>query len=125
MSTTVRVLIGGITPASPRARFASVELPDGWRRVFQGAVKPGDRFLDARQFAGTGQVEFVVVESVPDPPRPYSTADWYMLLIRPGQPETSPDQPCERCRSFARVEGERFCYGCRQGVIEDLRKVVR
>lgn len=101
---------------SPRERVVEVPLPEGYRRVYRGALVEGDLFLHL------GHIDQgrVVWEPVVLPTRaavrreqPYSTAGWYACVIRRGEPV---DEPCERCRVAPREDGCRYCVTCRREV---------
>lgn len=86
---------------------AEVDLPCGFRRVWVGAVKPDDRFLNLKLYR-EGTTSF---EPVGDASFPYDVAQTYGLLIRAGE-HTGPNMACEHCGIRARRLGYRFCQGC-------------
>jgi hypothetical protein len=100
-------------------RRATLELPAGWYRVLSGAIKPGDRCLDNGWFWRTGAVRWYELTRVPPPGRPFSTADWYGCLIRPGEPV---EVLCPRCHEQPVRLGYRYCRGCCHEFVVELRR---
>ena len=92
-----------------------IDLPEGFYRVFDGAVKPDDYFLDCVS-ARRGETIWLPA-GTNDPP--YDTADLYACLIRSGIPVS---KPCERCEFRKAVFGERFCEDCREKIKREIRK---
>jgi hypothetical protein len=119
-----RVLLDALNPWAPDARFIDVEIPTGYRRVFAGALRPGDLHLDPATIEAAGDLVpgdttaavWLQVQPGKRPAGYPDGAQWYMLVVRRGDPATSPDQPCESCLAIARIFGERYCDYCR-GVI--------
>lgn len=101
-------------------KTVEVELPEGWRRVWTGALKPGDMYLN-QVLIQDGIVQWEPVTEFPTVEQMRhkdvgSSADWYGCLIRnDGGPEI--EEGCERCKIFHRVKGERFCNACRMIVL--------
>lgn len=89
----------------------TVTLPDGYRRVFRGALKPGDRFLHLGVLRSLG-IEWY--EDADDASLRgeghYAHAEDYALVIRPGT--EGPDAACPWCETRAREPGLRFCGQC-------------
>ena len=115
--STVKVLVDAPDTndnLSPRNRIVAVELPDGYRRVWVGAVLPGDLYLDVQQ-AKEGAVRWVYVT------KPAPGAHWYACLIRRG---LASDPPCERCEVEARRFGLRYCRTCIR-VLRQSRKEIQ
>ncbi len=112
---TVKVLLSSKdgTAFHESAVIVEVELPDGYRRVFRGALKPGDLFLNARLAPDVIQWEpLKKLPSMSDAMRDEinSTAKWFACLIRCDGGEV--DIPCERCEVEPRRGKNRFCTGC-------------
>ena len=71
-----------------------IVLPEGFYRVLSGAIKPGDRYLNAANFLSTQKKEWIelsqcdVMEifSTRRKNRAYDQAHWYYCLIRRGVP---------------------------------------
>jgi hypothetical protein len=108
----MRVLVGmhGTDPNSDGNVFATVELPPGYRRVWQGAIKPGDLYLNCTLILkGQTRWERAPYQDTGTP----GSAESYACLIRPER-GLGPDHECERCGVFQSVDGERFCEVCRK-----------
>jgi hypothetical protein len=96
---------------SPK-RSAEVEIPDHWYRVLSGVIKPGDLYLDFTAFK-EGKLIWRPAEKTGEP-------HWECAcLIREGM---AVDKRCERCAEKAALPGERFCAGCRQVLLKEIRK---
>jgi hypothetical protein len=114
MSTT-RVLLdlGSSDTASPPNNVIEVELPDGYYRVWSGALKPGDLYLNdflARDGITTWEpVTYFPAEREARFGRPYSSANWYLCVIRRGEPVVP---ACERCGVEPRFNRLRDCRSC-------------
>ena len=98
---------------------ARIELPPGWYRVLSGAIKPRDRYLAADYFWEDGEIHWCEVTRLPRPGEPLSTADWYLCLIRRGEPV---EVLCPRCRRKPARLGYRYCRDCCGEVILQLRR---
>jgi hypothetical protein len=115
MSTT-RVLMPDLKdedPASPLNPVIEVEMPPGHYRVWGGALKPGDLYLDEFRLRD-GVTSWEPVTWFPTARearlnRPYSSAGWYLCVVRRGA-EVVP--PCERCGVAVRAHGLRYCRYC-------------
>lgn len=90
-----------------------VELPAGFRRVWRGALCPGDLSLDMKA-AREGVIRW---DPVRIPTRRqmrkrcrYAHAHWFACLIRRGQGEV--DKTCEECETSAAPFGDRYCLLC-------------
>jgi hypothetical protein len=94
-----------------------VQLPEGCRRVWTGALCPGDMYLHCGK-ALDGLTEWLPVDlpTASEVRRgdPYSAAHWYALVIRRGT--DSPQKACERCEVEPALVGYRFCRGCCRAV---------
>jgi hypothetical protein len=113
---TARVLCATPEDRDPaKSNYVEVALPIGFRRVFSGAVKPGDRFLDMTP-PQPGEMVGVPVWKLADGGHLRGVADHYACLIRPDQYPV--EEVCERCKCQVRVEGHRFCADCCGIVIE-------
>jgi hypothetical protein len=72
-----------MTPTDPLdLPGAVVDCPDGWRRVFRGAVKPDDMFLNHR------------------------------LLKGRHHPLLPVEEPCEHCLANGKVGKSKYCETC-------------
>ena len=88
-----------------------VDLPEGYYRVWRGAVKPGDLWLNRVKLLEERIVEWCpITDSKP--------ADEYCCLIRIGKQVT---QECERCKVEPRRFKHRFCLYC-QFILRDQHK---
>jgi hypothetical protein len=113
---TTRVLLETVDhsdPASPRNRVADVDLPEGYYRVWECALNPGDLFLN-RLAALDGLITWEPVTEFPTPAevrdnKAGSTAGWYACLFRKGE-EVVP--ACDRCKVAGRFARLRFCKAC-------------
>jgi hypothetical protein len=113
---TTRVLLeeaGDVDPAFPFNRVVEVELPDGYYRVWDGALKPGDLYL-SRLAALDGRTVWEPITEFPTEREakrgdPGSSAGWYECVVRKGV-EVVP--PCDRCGVNGRERGLRFCRLC-------------
>ena len=126
--TTIRVLMKICVEAEdnldPRHEVWEVELPAGYRRVWRGALKPGDLHLHCTASSPGAAVWVPVRLPSPEEVRrddPYSKADWIACVIRPGEGEV--DRTCERCQ----VEGvrrscDRYCEDCVPIVVAQGRR---
>jgi hypothetical protein len=99
-------------------REAEFEIPAGWYRVLSGAVKPGDRFLSVDVFWRTGEIVWDDLTKPPPPAAEYGSADWYVCLIRRGEPV---EVLCPRCHSAPVRHGYRYCEECSTSVVKELR----
>ena len=99
-------------------RKATLDIPDGWYRVLSGAVKPGDRYLAEDLFWDRGEVEWHDLRRFPPPDRPDGTAEWYLCLIRRGEPV---EALCPRCHNAPVRHGYRYCKQCSWDVAHELR----
>lgn len=109
MST--RVIVGNeLSERDPARRpCLDVDLPRDCRRVYSGAVKPGDLFLSAIA-AEQGTAIWLFVEDLA------GSADDYLCLVRP---DNSPvEQACERCKAYVRHGPNRFCRECCEMVVK-------
>ena len=88
----------------PVKRAKPVDIPEGWRRVWRGRVKPGDLYLNALLFNCDGITEWRPVTDLDE------NATRYQCLIRQGTP--GPDKTCERCGAWRARTGWRFCEWC-------------
>lgn len=114
----VKVLASATLPDDPAARIETVELPDGFYRVYRGSIKPGDLYLNAVLFCDDGIESWSEVEPACFGDWLYGQADAYLCLIRRGSPV---DEPCERCEVEARKIGYRFCGMCCHEVVRNHR----
>lgn len=109
-----------------KARTIDVDVPEGWRRVWRGALKPGDRSLNMT-LAEDSIVQWESVELPDDRAvrdrEPFSSADWYACVIREGV--NPPDEACNRCKCSPRKFGFRFCYHCCRVIARTIRKKSR
>jgi len=96
----------------------AIELPPGYRRVFSGAVKPGDQYLDLDALK-EGRMVFVPLPEPRAPGNWGARAEEYDLLIRR---DASLNDECERCHEYPKVFGERYCVMCGGEVREWLRR---
>lgn len=114
---TTRVWLDGWGSGSPVA----VEMPHGYRRVFRGAVRPGDLWLDRLAFRA-GHVRWCRIEDGPYRlDSPANKAEYYTCLVRnDGGP--CPDEPCWRCEALPKHYGCRFCVACTGEVIAEARR---
>lgn len=99
--------------------ICEVELPEGYRRVFRGAIKPGGLFLHFGLYRD-GIVHWAEIERLPtlDEAKrnePYSSAKWFGVLIR--KDDGFVDPPCERCECRPRCGRNRFCEMCCYDVV--------
>jgi len=103
------------------ARIVQVEFPDGYRRVFFGALCPGDLYLNC-VLISDGIVKWEIPEMPSDREvrkhAPNSTAEWFACLVRRGS-EVTP--VCERCKVKPRAGRNRFCVECCMDVIDEVR----
>lgn len=103
--------------------FADVELPDGHRRVWTGALKPGDLHLHMT-LINDGIVHWVPAEmpTMEDARKDavYSRVKWFACIIRPDG-EDDIEKPCERCQCEPRWKRDRFCIDCGYAVIEEAK----
>jgi hypothetical protein len=107
-------------PASISNYREDVWLPEGWRRVWTGAVKPGDKFLNAQEFKkGVGIVIWLDAEQAKGDDY-YKTAENYLCLIRKDDAEV--EAACERCEVYVRASGLRFCRDCATIIVAAARK---
>jgi hypothetical protein len=111
--TRVLLDLGSSDTASPRNHIIEVELPEGYYRVWSGALKPGDLYLNDF-LAQDGIVFWEPVTYFPTEQearlgRRWSSAKWYVCLIRRGEPAVL---PCERCGVHPRAHRLRFCRAC-------------
>lgn len=90
-----------------------VELPKGYRRVWRGALCPGDLSLNM-QAAREG---FICWDPVKIPTRRqmrkrcmWAHANWFACLIRVGQGEV--DKTCEECETAPAPFDHRYCVLC-------------
>jgi len=96
---------------NPKGTVVEVELPEGWRRVWRGAVKEHDRFLNWSAFAETGEVQWETVDERDT--KLARSEDIFTLLIRhDARLGPGPDLPCEACELEHRETGMRFCETC-------------
>lgn len=102
-----------------RENVVEVELPEGWRRVWRGAVKPGDRWLNRLVLLHDGIAAWEDVELPLDTFDRKNGADSFCCLIRRGDGDV--DLPCERCEFRVREVGKRFCWKCCDLVIAEIR----
>lgn len=111
-----RILTGKMLSERDPARrpFIDVALPMGYRRVWSGAVKRGDRFIDMGAIE-EGEIAWIELLDLGE------VADDYPCLIRPDQHPV--EEPCERCKAQVRNERERFCGECR-GILEEKGRPV-
>lgn len=111
-----RVWLDGWGHGSP----VTVEMPANYRRVYSGAVRPGDLCLDRLAFKLAGVVAWVPVET--DQRWPYTRADVYSCVIRnDGGP--CPEVPCEACGAAAKRPGYRYCRECADVVLAEQRRL--
>lgn len=108
------VMLGG-----PPSRVIVVDVPDGWHRVWRGALKPDDLYLQ-RMLALDGIVTWVPMGESDERGPTYQNAEVFTCVIRIG--EQSVDHPCERCEVRHRERGNRFCWYCCRAVILEQRK---
>lgn len=109
----IKVLLDGMVPRPEN--IITVELPEGYRRVWLGAICPGDLYLN--RFAATaGVIEWRPVEYSPY----YPTADYYVCLIRRGKDD--PVGTCERCEVHPKKSRHRFCQACCDHIIAEGRQ---
>lgn len=118
----MKVLLRGDSPFDPKAILIEVAPPEGFRRVFRGALCPGDMYLHAA-LALDGVITWVPLESMPTEAEvrsgaPYTAAHWFACLIRRGHPV---DLPCERCECKGRKPGHRFCCDCCLDIVRERR----
>lgn len=110
-----KVLLRGLSADSPNALVASVELPEGWRRVWTGALKPGDRYLnrtamlEKEDWQEIPWVDLDYEEAMNDELTRRNGAMLFECLIRRGAPV---EEACERCEVAPRHGRNRFCSGC-------------
>lgn len=103
-------------------RICDVTLPDGWRRVWDGALVPGDKYLHMLLFLDgithwEPVVDFPTYRQMKDG-APYSSARWYACLIRRGHPV---DEACEECEVEPKRFGHRYCEECCYEVAKRFR----
>lgn len=125
MSTT-RVSLGrkdgGIgeypDPLDERNLVVDVEIPDGWYRVWTGAIKPGDFSVNCVLLQdGITHWQPISERHLSEKPgEPYTEARWYGCLIRYG---VAVDKGCDRCGCNRRSGKARFCLMCREIVVSD------
>lgn len=95
-----------------------VELPDGYYRVWSGAAKPGDLYLNMILIRDEivqwePREDAILVEHC------LQTIQVPVCVIRLGTPV---DKACERCEAEPAVRGERFCDYCREIIKQKIRK---
>lgn len=103
----------------------TVEIPDGYRRVWRGAVLLGDLYLNC-VLAADGIYQWEPMDAESCQPRRgnyYTHADGYACVVRRG--ESSPDKPCERCECRPVRFGCRYCIGCIYRVVKSQGKAVQ
>jgi hypothetical protein len=112
------VLFHGSHAMDEGAVVREVELPCGYYRVWDGAFKPGDLYLD--MMAGG-----VVWKPVKMPTRretkddaAYSSVKWYGCIVRVGEPVMD---ACPRCKCAPRMLTNKFCRVCCRQVILNRR----
>jgi hypothetical protein len=96
---------------SPLNTIVEVEIPEGYRRVWTGALRPGDLYLhfDGGQTDGWRPVKLPTAKQIKRGD-PDSEAHWFGCVIRAdGGPV---QQPCERCSVSPRMRNGRFCRLC-------------
>jgi hypothetical protein len=127
--TTVKVSLGSCrgqnVPVNDPAdstdnNMVEVELPDGYYRVFSGALKPDDLYLNCllardgiTQWEPLNQKHLAAKYNEPD-----GHAGWFTCLIRRG---VMVEQPCERCECFKRDFKLRFCWLCIPLAIKEMK----
>jgi len=121
---THKVLLNSLdgTAFHPKARIVEVEFPEGYRRVFFGALCPGDIYLNC-VLINDGIVVWEHLDKFPTYEEmrkhaPNSSAEWFACLIRRGSDVTP---VCERCEVKPRAGRNRFCVGCCMDVIDEVR----
>ena len=98
-----------------------VELPDGYYRVWSGALKPGDLYLNM-VLIRDGITQWEPCDEIPMRPIPGSQLSYRQIpgcIVRHGTPV---DKTCERCQAEPAVQGERFCDYCREIIKQKIRK---
>jgi hypothetical protein len=88
---------------------AEVPLPAGYRRVWRGALCPGDLCLSRGELLHCNRVVWVRLR----PKELALTADMLACVVRFGAPC---DVECSRCRVRAAEVGWEVCRGCRQAL---------
>lgn len=112
-----RVLLEGLHADDPVAAVREVELPTGYRRVWQGAVCPGDLYLHRTLLLYDDVVRWVPID---DPEKEtYDQADAFTCLIRRG---AFVDDGCEKCKVLIRAKRSRFCWHCTDLIVTAIRE---
>jgi hypothetical protein len=110
-------------------------LPAGWRRVWRGPAKPGDRHLSYLKWrencTPNGWLEYsseywiTITDEELGRVAPEDMwalgAETFLVLIRKDD-APGPDRGCERCQMNAEVRGERYCTGCRWKTLQENRR---
>ena len=107
---------------SDRATVVEVEIPQGYYRVFSGAVKPTDKFLNL-QAIKEGQVIWLYVdieENMRLPKGPRNNASVFGCLIRKG---TAVEEPCIRCQCQPKRPRHKYCIYCCDVLLNRMRGV--
>lgn len=78
-----------VTVRDHHDRRHRVEIPEGWRRVRHGRIKPGDRYLDLMILTSLGCVAWDDVRQCDlhaKAGEPYGSAEWFGCVIRHDKP---------------------------------------
>jgi len=114
------VLFHGDYATSPGAVSHEIELPRGYYRVWDGALKPGDLSLNrlqAPEVVTWGPITMPTDKDIRNR-EPYSNASWFGCVIRVG---SQVREACARCLCAPRGLKNKFCRHCCQEVILNHR----
>lgn len=114
-----KVIVNGQQGFDDDLDIVDVDLPEGYRRVWRGAVKPGDLYLAVGEIREGRELWLDVHYDGHDLAQ---VAGEFLCLIRPdlhrGEP---PDLECEMCEVAPRLRRHRYCRHC----IRDIRRSAR
>lgn len=98
-----------LDPLDNRVDVLEVVPPPGYRRVWVGAVKPGDLYLDVGMQTWEPAATAILSR--------YATANLFDCLIRCDGGE-DPIGTCERCQAEPKRTGYRYCADCCRVIVE-------
>jgi len=100
-----------------------VELPAGYRRIWSGRVRIGDKYLNHLK-AWKGVYEFCPITKTAIENEYYRDADLYALIVRPAGHvvRAGEGKACTRCKARPAEPKSAVCDICTMFIRDQLRK---
>lgn len=111
-----RFLIAGCEASDAGAVVKEVDLPRGYYRVWEGALKPGDLYFNLKSERWDA-VALPTLRQIDDD-EPYSSVSWFGCIVRVGVPVK---EACQLCGCAPRMLKNKYCRHCCREVILNHR----